>query len=75
MVVDRSQAGLKKGDVVKIRYSYPNLAKVRVAGSWPSEVRKGKRYKAWLRVVDKERKRFHSTAASGSFEEISVKQS
>ena len=68
VAVAASAAGLKAGDTVRIRYSFPNVRKTPTDGDWPGEVAKGKRYKAYLRITDRKAKTAAPAASRGSFE-------
>jgi len=68
VAVKKTKSELKKGDVVEIRYSMPNIEKSPEPGAWPSLITKGTRYKAFLKVKDAAKKHYEPAASSGSFE-------
>ena len=73
--VEGSETGLKPKDTVVIRYWIHNPNKPAPSHSGPIEIKKGKKYKAYLgpptddlkRMIDKSRKVYFPRAASGSF--------
>lgn len=80
LAVEKSDSGLKTGESLKIHYWLHNPRKPVPSGSYPIEVQKGMRYKAYLgpasaayRALDDEEETIYfPTAASGSFHQVSV---
>ena len=78
IAVEKSDSGLKTGESLKIRYWLHNPRKPMPSGSYPIEVQKGLRYKAYLgpasaayrALDDEEEKIYFPTAASGSFHQV-----
>lgn len=64
----RSGGKLAKGDHIKITYRIPNMKKSPAVGDWASVVKKGAKYKAFLRLDNEKKSQFRPAAYSGTFE-------
>ena len=67
--VERTAAGLKKGDTIDIHFSRPNFKKNPEPGDWPGAVKKGLKYTAYLKATS-DKNRFDPAASSGTFVKI-----
>ena len=62
----RSRTGLDAGKTILIKYQVPNHEKTQQDGDWPSIVREGKSYQAFLRL-NFAKGHYDPAASSGSF--------
>ena len=67
LAVTKSAAGLKEGDVVKLRYSIPDEEKSPSFGRWAAAVEKGVRYRAFLKADGAKAGGYAPSASGGSF--------
>ena len=65
--VEFSKSGLKKKDIIEIKYTLPNHKKNMTPGSWPSLLAKNGNYKAYISLKHGFNRIYEPSALSGSF--------
>ena len=63
--VVKSATGIKEGETVRISWLIPQ-GDVAIGGGWPAKIKKGQ-YQAYLRVDEKDSKRYIPAAYTGTF--------